>query len=235
MTPAGETPEYPFWGYEDLALFLGAVLPSFALAALIVRTSRITGETATTLLYQTLIYVFLLGVLYLLIARRYHRPFWRSLRWTGAYRGVWLCVLAGPVLAILTVILGLILREPAISSPIEELVSDRQSLAILGLFITVFGPAFEELTFRGFLLPLLTRSLGVWPGILAAAIPFALLHGNEYRWAWQQLAIVGIAGAAFGYARVKTRSTLAAAALHASFNTTMFAGYVFEKLAYNSR
>ena len=38
------TREHPFWGYEDLALFLSAVLPSFALAALAVRTARLSSD-----------------------------------------------------------------------------------------------------------------------------------------------------------------------------------------------
>jgi membrane protease YdiL (CAAX protease family) len=230
---AGDQQEYPFWSYEDLALFLGSVLPSFGLAALIVRLSRISGDAPKTLLYQSLTYVLLLGVMYLLIAGRYHRPFWRSLGWMEAYQGAWLCVVAGPVLAVVTVVLGLALRAPQVPSQVESLISDQKSLEIVGLFITILGPIFEELTFRGFLLPLLARSLGAWPGILLTAVPFALMHGTQYHWAWQHLAVIGVTGVAFGYARFKTQSTFAAAMVHASYNTTLFAGYLFQRSVYN--
>src|SRR5207253_1194996 len=38
------TRDHPFWGYEDLALFVSAVLPSFALAALAVRAARLSSD-----------------------------------------------------------------------------------------------------------------------------------------------------------------------------------------------
>jgi CAAX protease family protein len=229
MTTAAETTEYPFWGYEDVALFLGSVLPSFAIAALIVRASRLSSDSATTLLYQLLTYIFLTGVLYLLIARRYHRPFWRSLRWTGGYRGAWICVVAGPIVAIGSVALGVILRAPPVSSQIEDLISDRRSLEIMAVLITILGPVFEELIFRGFLYPLLARSLGAWPGILLTAVPFALMHGSQYHWTWQHLVVIGMVGTACGYARYKTGSTFASAMVHASYNTTLFVGYLVQR------
>ena len=229
----GDRQEYPFWSYEDLGLFLGSVLPCFGLAALIVRLSRVTGDAPRALLYQSLTYLLLVGVMYLLIARRYHRPFWRSLGWMEAYQGAWLCVVAGPALAIVTLALGVALRAPEVPSQVVGLISDRKSLEIVGLFVTILGPIFEELTFRGFLFPLLARSLGAWWGILVTAVPFALMHGAQYQWAWQQLVVVGLTGVAFGYARFKTRSTFAAAMVHASYNTTLFVGFLFSRPVYN--
>jgi len=81
---------------------------------------------------------------------------------------------------------------------------------------------------RGFLQPLLQRALGPWLAILLAATGFALLHGQEYQWFWQQLLVVGLAGAAFGFARYKTGSTAAAALLHGGYNLTFFVGYLIQ-------
>jgi membrane protease YdiL (CAAX protease family) len=130
-------------------------------------------------------------------------------------------------------VLGVVLRAPQVSNQVEDLISDRHSIEIVGLFITILGPVFEELTFRGFLYPLLARSLGPWPGIVLTAIPFALMHGSQYHWAWQHLVVIGVVGAAFGFARFKTRSTFAAAMVHASYNTTLFVGYLFQRSVYN--
>jgi membrane protease YdiL (CAAX protease family) len=227
MTAATETREYPFWSYEDLGLFIGSVIPVFLLAILIVQVVPISGNVQA-LVYQSLIYALLLGVLYLLVAWRYEQPFWKSLGWT-VFRLPFLCAAVGPVLAVTTSALGALLKAPPIPSPIEDLISDRRSLFVMMLFLTVFGPVFEELVFRGFLFPLLARSLGPWPGILLAATPFALVHGSQYHWSWQHLTLVGLAGVVFGYVRYKTGSTAAATLAHTGYNATLFVGFLVQK------
>jgi membrane protease YdiL (CAAX protease family) len=234
MSPGAEMRDGPRWSYEDLALFIGAVLPLLGVAELLLRGARalapaaFSSEAVTTLAFQSLFYALLLGALYLLISWRYSLPFWRSLRWTFEYSGAWLYLAAGPALAIATAALGVLLHTPA-ASPIQDLVKDRVSLVVVMLFATLLGPAFEELVFRGFLLPLLARSLGVWPGIVGAAIPFALVHGPQYQWAWQQVVLVGLVGAVFGYVRCRTGSTAAAATVHVSYNMTFFVGFVLQR------
>src|SRR5580658_1598922 len=228
MTPESEPREYPFWSYEDLGLFIGSVIPVFLLAILIVQMVPIPAGVVRAMVYQSLIYALLLGVLYLLVAWRYQRPFWGSLGWS-VFRLPFLCAAVGPVLAIATSTLGVFLKAPPFPSPIEDLISDRRSLFIMMLFLTVFGPVFEELVFRGFLFPLLARSLGPWPGILLAATPFALVHGSQYHWSWQHLTIVGLAGIVFGVVRYKPGSTAAATLAHTGYNATLFVGFLVQK------
>jgi uncharacterized protein len=131
-------------------------------------------------------------------------------------------------LAIGLSVLGVVLRTPAIPTPVDRLISGRGSLLLVIVFAVVLGPVFEELLFRGFFQPLLERALGAWPAIILAATGFALLHGQEYRWMWQQLLVVGLAGVAFGYARFKAGSTAAAALLHSGYNLTFFVGYLIQ-------
>jgi membrane protease YdiL (CAAX protease family) len=228
MTPETEPREYPFWTYEDLGLFVGAVIPIFLLALGLVRVIPLPKGAVGAMLYQSLIYALLLGVLWVVVAWRYAQPFWRSLRWT-TFRLPFLCAAVGPALAIGTSALGVALKAPALPSPIEDLISDRRSLFIMMLFLTVFGPVFEELVFRGFLFPLLARSVGPWPGILLAATPFALVHGSQYHWSWQHLTVVGLAGAVFGFVRYKTGSTAAATLVHTGYNATLFIGFLAQK------
>jgi len=156
MTIPPEEHAYPFWGYEDLGLFIGAVLPVLAAAALLVRAAGLSSKDARTLVYQFVFYALMLGTLYLVISFRYRRPFWSSLKWTLRFRGTWM--LAGPALAVGLILLGAMLRAPSVSSPLENLLSDRRALIFTALFVVFFGPAWEELLFRGFLLPLLTRT-----------------------------------------------------------------------------
>jgi membrane protease YdiL (CAAX protease family) len=219
----------PFWTYEDLALFLAAILPSSFLGVLLVCWSGTRSAAAQTLIFQSSIYLLLLGALYLLIALRYGQPFWRSLAWARPVRGGWICVAGAPPLAIATSILGALLHAPDVPNQIEGLISNRASLIIVMLFVVLFGPVWEELLFRGFLFPLLARTFGAWPGIILTAVPFALLHGGQNRWAWQQMVAVGLAGVAFGYARYRTGSTAAAAILHCGYNTTLFVAYLVQR------
>src|ERR1700722_15202904 len=103
----------PVWDYLDLALFLGAVLPSLALAALLLRTTRMVApaffgsDAVRTLVFQSFMYVFLVGALYLVIALRYGEPFLPSLGWTFPIPSAAFFVLAaGPALAIALSALG---------------------------------------------------------------------------------------------------------------------------------
>ena len=232
MTPSRKSPA--FWGFDDLALFLAAILPAWLIGVLLIRLGRavapgaFSNNAVRALVFQSAIYALLVGALYLVIQSRYRRPFWQSMGWVAPERGAWWCVFGGPALAIVLSILDLALRTPAIPTPVESLISGRGSLLLVAFFAVVLGPLFEELLFRGFLQPLLARALGVWPAILLAAAGFALLHGQEYQWVWQQLLVVGLAGAAFGYARYKTGSTAAAALLHGGYNLTFFVGYVIQ-------
>lgn len=221
----------PVWDYLDLALFLGAILPSLALAAVLSRTTRMVApaffgsDAVRTLVFQSFMYVFLVGALYLLIAWRYHEPFLPSLGWTLPIPRAFLVLVAGPVLTIALSALGVLLRAPMDSSQIEVLIKSRASLAAIILFGVVLAPIFEEMLFRGFLLPLLARSMGPLLGILLTAVPFALLHGAQNHWAWQPVLLIGIAGVAFGYVRYKTGSTTAAFLMHSAYNATGFLGY----------
>jgi hypothetical protein len=223
-----------FWGFEDLALFLGAVLPAWLVGTLVLRFGRalapgaFSNNAVRALVFQSAIYALLVGAMYMVITFRYGRPFWKSMGWVAPERGAWWCVFGGPALAGGLSVLGVILHTPTIPTPVESLISGRGSLVLVAFFAVVLGPLFEELLFRGFLQPLLQRALGAWPAIVLAATGFALLHGPEYQWGWQQLLVIGLAGVAFGYARYKTGSTAAGALLHGGYNLTFFVGYLIQ-------
>jgi membrane protease YdiL (CAAX protease family) len=154
---------------------------------------------------------------------------WRSLGWTLAFRGAWLCLLAAPFLAFGLAALGALSRAPAIPNPVENLISGRVSMLIAALFATILGPLFEELFFRGFLFAIVQRILGAWLAIALTSVAFSLLHGPEYQWAWQHLVVIFLAGLAFGYARYRTGSTAASTLLHAGYNMTLIAGYLVQR------
>jgi membrane protease YdiL (CAAX protease family) len=219
---------YPFWTYGDVFLFCGLSLPCMLLSWAIVKGAfvalRIRGATpaAAPLAEQVVLYLMLFGALMLIFRLQYDRPFWRSLAWTKMrFPSLWL-VVAGASTAYLVAILGQFIHTPTGRNAITDLMQDRASLLLLTVFGVTLGPVCEELAFRGFLQPLLVRSLGAVPGILLAAVPFGLLHYQEYGNSWRHAAIVAAAGAAFGWMRHATGSTKASALMHASYNGLFF-------------
>ena len=123
---------------------------------------------------KSFMYVFLVGALYLVIAWRYGEPFWRSLGWTfpiphagfasGCRARADHCTFGAWESSA---------RAGHGCLADRSLINSRASLAAIILFGVLLAPIFEEMLFRGFLLPLLARSVGPWLGNLA--------HGGAVR------------------------------------------------------
>ena len=239
VQPDAPPPEsYPFWGYLDLLGFvlialLGSVVESLLMAALITATH--VKQIYVLMPAQVLLYGFLLATLALIFRRYYGRPFWHSLRWASA--GV-----SGPfvatcgVLAALAVMVGSVLmRTPDIDSPMKALLADPASVIMIAVIGTTLAPVCEEIVFRGFLQPLLVRSLGAAPGILLAAAAFGLMHLQEYGYSWRHALLITLAGVAFGWMRQRTGSTKAAALMHAAYNCVFFLLLAVQQAAVHGR
>jgi hypothetical protein len=226
VPPAPPPPEiYPFWGYADLFGFvlialLGGVAESLAVAAL----SAVTHVKQIYILVpaQVLLYAFLLGTLALIFRRYYGRPFWRSLRWAPPGIGDSLVAMCGVLAAFAVIVAAFLMRIPDTDSPMKALLSDPTSVVFVGVLGITLAPVCEEIVFRGFLQPLLVRSLGAAPGILLAAAAFGLMHFQEYGNSWKHALLIGCAGAMFGCMRYLTGSTKAAVLMHAAYNGVFF-------------
>ena len=219
---------YPFWTYGDVFLFCGLAVPSLLLAWAVVKGAfavmrlRPAAPAVEPLTEQFVLYLLLFGGLMLIFRLEYDRPFWRSLAWTGMRIPALWVALAGVACAYTVAVLGQAIHTPTGRNQITDLLADRASLLMMTVFGVTLGPVCEELAFRGFLQPLLVRSLGAVPGVLLAAVPFGLLHYQEYGNSWRHAVIVAAAGAAFGWMRHATGSTKAAALMHASYNGLFF-------------
>ena len=176
--PEPPQPEsYPFWGYLDLAAFI-----LIALFALIVESELLNaflGAVHVKAIFaqlpaQFILYGFLLWMLAVVFRRYYGRPFWQSLRWVQAEVSTPFLVTCGILLAFAVMIASLLLRTPDVDSPMRQLLSDKSTVVLIAVFGTTLGPVCEEIIFRGFLQPLLVRSMGPAPGILSAAVPFGI-------------------------------------------------------------
>jgi len=227
----------PFWGYSDVLLFAGLSIPCmllgfvFAKALMYVLPLRAPMRAVEVLTAQLAGYIFLGATLMLILRVQYRKPFWVSLGWVEPRVRYTLLAFSGGGTAIVVALLAYLIGTPTTSNPMLELLKDRASILLVGIFGVTIGPLFEELAFRGFLQPLLVRSLGTVPGILAAALPFGVLHYWEYGKSWRHVLVISLAGAVFGWMRHVTGSTKASTIMHSAYNAMFFVALLAQKNA----
>jgi membrane protease YdiL (CAAX protease family) len=220
-----------FWSYRDLLVFLGLAVPSMLGGTLLVKMALTalyisTPHKALELLPgEFLGYAFLYSALAFLFRVEYQRPFWRSLGWRWPARPPAPVILASGVpLALTLAVLGSLLHTPDAPTPMKELLNDRFSLIVAGIFAVTLGPVCEELAFRGLMQPLFIRSLGTAPGIFLSGLGFGLVHLPQYGFTWQHGLLITMAGVAFGWMRWISGSTLGSTLMHSAYNLTLFLG-----------
>jgi hypothetical protein len=102
------------------------------------------------------------------------------------------------------------------SNPILPLALEgRDNVALLIFFLTacVAAPVFEEIIFRGFLLPSLTRYVPVWGAILASSLLFAIAHLSL-----SEVLPLATLGMVLGIVYSRSRNLLASMLLHGLWN-----------------
>ncbi len=222
--PAGEQTLLlrPPWGYQDLFVFLGLLTAGVLAVNLLAIPFRRLPQSYLLLLVQALVYLFALGAIAAILRLRHDRPFWRSLGWVPTYAGYALTSFAiGPVLAIGLGVLGTLLGAKPQPLPFENMLNGIALIVLFGILVVAVGPLCEELVFRGFLMPLLIRSLGVASGIVLTGLLFGAMHYFEYQ-DWRVVILVAAAGALFGWQRYRTGSIINAVLMHAGFNFIQF-------------
>lgn len=221
---------FPFWDYVDLAVFAGFAFPSLVASALLARGLSFVlpvSRVFDALLMQLVWYGLIFGALVVLLRVRYDRPFWHSLGWRVPFRGMIACLLSGPVLAIGVGLIGYLIHTPTIKLPMfDQMLTDRSTTILFAAFVVIIGPLCEELAFRGFLMPLVMRSLGAYGGIVLTAALFGAMHGYEYEWSWRHMLLISIVGVVLGWVRYDTGSTAGSTFMHATFNLTQLVAFL---------
>jgi len=206
-----------YWGYEDIGLFFfSALFLSLLLhSAVRLHLLRLAALSQPTLTLQVAVLVYLMACLYTILKLRYRRHVWRALGWTRLrpkYAG--LALVGGAILAVPVVVF---VHAAKWSMPPIRF----WDLVLLGALL---GPALEESFFRGCLLPVLARTVGVPVAILASALLFTALHKPPAAAQWAFFTMTGVA---YGWVRVSSGSTTAAVLMHAAYNVTLFACQMF--------
>ena len=215
-----------FWGWEDVLVWIGLALPSLLLGGTLARL--MPGTLAVQpILGQFLFYLIWFLLLKALFFLKYGERFWWSLGWATPDRGLWLCLMLGPILAVGLNLLAQAMKAQPVNPPFQDLLFNRQLQFIFGIASVLAGPLCEELAFRGFLMPVAVKWLGTAGGIIATGAIFSLAHGKQNQWMWQYLLLLTVAGSVFGWARWRYASTMSSMVLHAGFNLTVFVAHLY--------
>ena len=106
------------------------------------------------------------------------------------------------------------------SNPLLEIVLKNDnylSLSLLFLTTTILAPLFEEIIFRGVLLPILSRDFGVILGILISAFIFAIAHLSI-----SEMPPLLVLGIGLGVTRMASGSLLSSVLMHSLWNGLTF-------------
>jgi len=215
------------WGYQDLLVFtflsLLSILFSQLLMHLLTSALHLDPKSGAVLIpSQLLLYACLFTILFALIKLQYGREFWHSLRWRNSQIAPGAAFLLGFASSYAIQLVGLLLHTPNAETPIKKLLSSRAGVLEFGILAVTLGPLCEELVFRGFIQPVLVRSVGPTLGILVTASLFGALHLAQNSFIWQMGLLITLAGLAFGWMCQLTGSTKASTWMHAGFNSTVF-------------
>ncbi len=138
-------------------------------------------------------------------------------------------------------LLGNFLPMPK-NPPIElDLLHSPVGAWMMFVFGVTCAPLFEELCFRGFLLPAFVnafrwlslkgdlspqsvRRLGYPVSALLTSLPFALMHSPQVSHAWGPLVLIGVVSLLLCAVRLRLNSLAGSAVVHAAYNFTLFAG-----------
>jgi len=202
----------PYWGYDDFGIFLVVLVLLTLMFRLCVRFHLLAASELVhpTTGLQSAVVAFVSLALYLVLKLRHQQPVLRPLGWVLPRPCHMFVALLGGVALATTV--AIYLRARHQSTPTVPVLD----FALLAL---IFGPVLEESLFRGCLLPLLAQTTGAVVAVILTAFCFALFHGPTDLPHWMSFTATGFA---YGWMRATSRSTAAAALMHASYNLTLF-------------
>ncbi|MCC5599481.1 CPBP family intramembrane glutamic endopeptidase [Nostoc favosum] len=122
-----------------------------------------------------------------------------------------------PIVVVVSLINQQLWQGQGGSNPLLQLALESQDAVALGIFFStaaIAAPFFEEILFRGFLLPSLTRYLPVWGAILISSFLFAIAHLSL-----SEILPLTALGIVLGVVYTRSRNLLAPMLLHSLWNS----------------
>jgi membrane protease YdiL (CAAX protease family) len=235
------------WTWVDLLVFvffgLGAMIVLSQVALIVLAVffhispaaieQAPTARAAFATLHQWLWSLAVMLYLFLMVRVRFGTPFWRTLGWRdlrlkegGRVQGYLVCLLGGSVLAFVIQLASAFVGTKA-TLPIEALFRSRGAVLLVMATGILVAPLVEETIFRGYLYPVLARSLGIGGGVVLTGTLFGLMHAMQLWGGWGQIGLLIMVGIVFTYVRARTGTVLAPYLLHLGYNLLLFAGFYF--------
>lgn len=161
-----------------------------------------------------------IGVLYLSIKPFFPLPKgWFNFNWLSNWIvwGVGGYLVALPLVVIISLINQNIWDGQGGSNPLLSLALEGQDIVVLAIFYftaAIAAPFYEEIMFRGFLLPSLTRYIPLWAAIGISSLIFAVAHLNL-----SEVLPLTVLGIVLGMVYTKSRNLLSSMLLHSLWNS----------------
>jgi hypothetical protein len=130
----------------------------------------------------------------------------------------WLTIV--PFVLLISLIMNSLIENQNGSNPLLEIVLNNNNyLSFILLFFTttLLAPLFEEIIFRGILLPTLSRDFGIILGIIISAFIFALAHLSL-----GEMPPLFVLGIGLGITRIASGSLLSSVIMHSLWNGLTF-------------
>ena len=166
-------------------------------------------------LAQILLNVGLLAYLAAQMRLRFQSPFWRTIGWrhleTGKVRRglVYVALIFCGFFLARMVSLAEPIFPPKHPLPIQTMFQTPHAAILFMLTAVLLAPVVEETVFRGYLYPVVARSMGVTAGVVITGTLFGLLHAGQLWGGWWQIALLVVVGILFTIARAVTRTVVA--------------------------
>ena len=177
----------------------------------------------------------------------WHRSFAAGVHWNGgqATRYFGRLLLLGLACGFGIGALGSVLPMPKDPPILADMMHSAAGAWMMLVFGVTGAPLFEEMFFRGFLLPAFLNAfrwlslkgdlspgaatwLGVPLSILLTSLPFALLHGQQVSHAWAPVLLIGLVSLVLCIVRLRLDSLASSTVVHAAYNFTLFAGILVQ-------
>ncbi|AFY45623.1 CPBP family intramembrane glutamic endopeptidase [Nostoc sp. PCC 7107] len=177
-------------------------------------------QAVSVLISYLFVAVGALSVMYFSIKRFFPLPrLWFKFQLRDSW---WLWGLGGyctalPIVVVVSLINQKLWQGQGGSNPLLQLALESQDGVALGIFFStaaISAPLFEEILFRGFLLPSLTRYLPVWGAIIASSLLFAIAHLSL-----SEVLPLTALGIVLGIVYTRSRNLLAPMLLHSLWNS----------------
>lgn len=229
-----------------------APIPHTTPATEIHKTEPFTLDPKLAVGSEAIAFLGTLAVSFFVFPRLWQRRFSVGISWnfSAATRNALRLVPLGFVMSFSVQAASSLISMPK-SVPVDEFFRSASDAWIVTAFGTLLAPAFEEIFFRGFLLPAFAiaydwlslprvpAALESWrssnaitmPALVFSAVfsslPFALMHGKQISFVWPVILLLFCVSLVLTAVRIRLRSVAASTLVHASYNLAIFLTALF--------